>query len=687
MKTPDNKTTLKIASKHVHNPMTIIPGAVVALEVEGELQPGDYRFSIEPENLAHNMRVEHGALDFGEGVWKVEKGVSGIRIVFDVPSNIALSGSGTFEVIVRRSGPPVGFSPTTTGEASAEASVPPSESIEAARMTVPFVLEGGANQALRSGVDANNEPIAVSIVRKESVPSNYTRSIVMHRLISKGCERLNFNFYRRYMDYLLCDGENPESLELGRDRSGDPIHVSGKEIDVHNRANQVANRLYLPFSDTQAYRILKMATEAFVLVMSEGLPTEKQGQLAVSDNEIKSVAKRIGAVVDIPNTPVADFHSSLVGGRIPYLVAIFERLESMGEKTSLFSGFDEARNWFIRERGQRESCRGVLRDKLTKPILIELIWSYWHEQAMQVQTMHAVRNRFQNIRLSSENDPLASMEIGVLRPLNNLLWGYIQDEQHRLTLARRNYEYEHHYGLSLRGKAVPTAQPVERRSKFLEAFHNLLYISAVYFKEDDDTNRRADAFPVLNALKEVHFLLSEGAHNQFNDLPTTSRIEMLMEQWLLARPEFQSFLPSRESVAYPEDWMGSVDAMKTLQGWNSTSVMFFNDLARYGEMLLLSIRYGHWSVVADRDEAANWAKIWRSQIQGYIHAYRIVTGVDLSIEPDRQGAEFRRRDPSLLIQDRWEEQKRAGLARPSSIQLAPSPTAGAWAQPRLSPKR
>jgi len=280
------------------------------------------------------------------------------------------------------------------------------------------------------------------------------------------------------------------------------------------------------------------------------------------------------------------------------------------------------------------------------------------------------------------------MEIGALRPLNNLLWGYIQDEQHRLTLTRRNYEYEHHYGLSLRGKAVAAIQPADRRSKFLEAFHNLLYLASIFFKEDDDTNRRADAFPVLHALKEVHFLLSEGAHNQFGDLPTTSRIEMLMEQWLMSRPEFREFLPTRESIAYPEEWMGTVDAMKSVQGWTSTSVMFFNDMARFGEQLLLSIRYDHWSEVVDRNEAANWAKIWRSEIQGYIHAFRIVTGVDLSIEPAGLAAEERRRDPSLLIQQRWEEQKRAGLARPAIARLPASPSAGAWAQPkRLAVKR
>ena len=65
----------------------------------------------------------------------------------------------------------------------------------------------------------------------------------------------------------------------------------------------------------------------------------------------------------------------------------------------------------------------------------------------------------------------------------------------------------------------------------------------------------ADAFPVLNALREVHLLLAEGANNQYRDLPWTARGEMLMQQWLLARPEFREFLPTQGHGRLP----GAVD--------------------------------------------------------------------------------------------------------------------------------
>ena len=118
---------------------------------------------------------------------------------------------------------------------------------------------------------------------------------------------------------------------------------------------------------------------------------------------------------------------------------------------------------------------------------------------------------------------------------NNLLWGYVQDEQNRLTVNRRGAEYDQEYGIMLRGKAIQPIRPADSRSKFLEGFHNLLHLCAVFYKEDNDTTVIADGFPLLNALKEVHLLLAQGAHNQFGDLPWTARVEMLMQQWHAAR--------------------------------------------------------------------------------------------------------------------------------------------------------
>jgi len=297
-------------------------------------------------------------------------------------------------------------------------------------------------------------------------------------------------------------------------------------------------------------------------------------------------------------------------------------------------------------------CDRVLTAKINEPCLLELIWSYWHEEGMLMQSINAIAQRFQNVRRPGDRDPLAAIEIDPLRPLNNLLWGYVQDEVHRLSVKRRAYEYMHQYGLVLFGKATSDVHPADNRSKFLEGFHNLLSQASKFFKEDFQTTVIADGFPLLNALKEVHMVLAEGAHNQFGDLTWTARTEMLLSEYMLSRPEIREFLQSRIMVPYKEPWMPQVDTMKQLQGWTDVSVSHFSDLGTFGEELLLSIRYGDWINVNNEDSAKNWARYWRPEIQGYLHSYRVATGVDLT-NPETVDTTL----PSVLLQKRLTGQR------------------------------
>ena len=209
--------------------------------------------------------------------------------------------------------------------------------------------------------------------------------------------------------------------------------------------------------------------------------------------------------------------------------------------------------------------------------------------------------------------------------------GLRQDEPHRLTPARRNYEYDHHYGLRL-GGAAPEPRSAAPRSTFLDEFHRLLHASRAFFRQDDDTTVVGEAPPVLNALRAVRPVLAEGAHNQFGDLPSTARAEMLMEMWLLARPEIREFLRELPPGQYEEPWMGAVDRMKALQRGSGASIREYHALGVSAEQLVLSVRYDDW---AGRTEpiARNWARFWRPEIQRYIHAYRAVTGVDVASTP------------------------------------------------------
>ena len=399
---------------------------------------------------------------------------------------------------------------------------------------------------------------------------------------------ISFERYRQFLNRVLMWEENqslPEPIERRLRDLGANLHGTG------------------------AYQVLKVATEVFLLL---------------------ECGVRIGR---------DHHHHKLFQSRLrpPWLTLAVTVENSPRSSASIWgvlrnspTSDASSRQLFRSTSSVFASGHKLLIDKINEPCLIELIWSYWHEEGMLMQTMNAISRRFQNIRKHGDRDPLLNLEIDPLRPANNLLWGYVQDEPNRLTVARRASEYMHEYGLSLYGKALHHVHSADTRSKFLEAFHNLLYKAFVFFKEDAQTTVIADGYPLLNALKDVHLILAQGAHNQFGDMPWTARAEMLLVQFILARPEIRDFLQSRAMVPYKEPWMPQVDAMKTMQGWSDVTVTHFRDLAVYGEQLLLSIRYGDWTNVDNEDSAKNWARFHKEPIYAYLNANRIATGIDLS---------------------------------------------------------
>ncbi len=455
-------------------------------------------------------------------------------------------------------------------------------------------------------------------------------------VIRNSTDGLSFKNYQRYIDMVLCDTE-PVGLADAAART---------QLSRRHHYETLKQRRFLPFCDSDAYRLLKVATEAFVMVNCGVALNPRQ---TFDPEDLDVLIGKTG----VDNLSMSRFEGlwerylEQVNGTslltLPYLAMIASKFPDARVKSRALASFNDAE--------VPDLCYGLLGQKLSEPCLVELIWSYWHEEAMLVQSINAISMRFQNRRAHDE-DPLANMELSPPRPLNNLLWGYIQDEQHRLSVMRRAYEYDHEYGLRLVGRAARRYRTADSRVNFLRAFHNLLHLAADFFQKDDNTTVMADAFPVLNALKEVHLILSQGAHNQFGDLPVTARVEMLMQQWILARPEFADFLPTRAMVAYPEPWMDRVDAMKRVQGWSDVNVLHFRDLAVFGEKLLLTVRYGSWVDVNDPDQAKNWLRAWRPEIQGYIHAYRAVTGADVT-------AEVNTALPSALLQQRAAQQMRS----------------------------
>lgn len=521
-------------------------------------------------------------------------------------------------------------------------------------------------------------PVSTSLTRTQN---EVTLDHALWAAIRNRTDAIRSESHIAFIDRVLNTKDSNPTIGTNLNKGNrDKARVAAKEVGAPSIKERHEALAELPVYGVDAYNLLKLATQAFLLleagVVVQGRADGKAAEL--KDGEQFMVGEKSRLERDISFADVEDKLKAYLGGTLqgslPYLKRIVRAL----------MGTDDP------ELGVTPYAIGILGDRFTSPSMLELIWSYWHEEGMLVQTMNAICMRFQNRRGPQERDPLANLEIDPLRPLNNLLWGYIQDEYNRLTIPRRAYEYDHHYGLKIVGKAVPEVRSADSRSKFIEAFHNLLQRTAAFYREDADTTVIADGFSLLSSLREVHLILAEGAHNQFGDLPWTSRVEMLMMQWFLSRPEMREFLRGRAMVPYEETWMGQVDTMKRLQGWSDTSVTHFRNLGTYGEQILLSIRYGDWSAENNQDAAKTWARYWRPEVQGYIHAYLASTGVNLSEDVvDLRGAPTRYVQPSTLLQNRLASQNSRGElpsstrgSIPSGVNFAPVATRRRALNPR-----
>jgi hypothetical protein len=515
---------------------------------------------------------------------------------------------------------------------------------------------------------ANENPLLNVQLNKQTPNPSDDPFVVFYNVVRNATAALGFRNYSNFLTAVFCSDDREEMLSTS---------LAGALAEV--RA-ELPNQRFC-FTGTQAYDQLVEATSLFITSQSallddccEDAPTAPE---VTSTGRRLPTAKRHDAARSVSTKPdrplkfdstcydVTELNRRFAPGSITLeqLVSLERRLfdppggpagsccEDSNEPKAatntngrLIQDDDRLTNvlTFMRQLVDNQpgvplkdctlgsgNCIGLILCKLRCPPLLELIWSYWIEQAMLVQGINALTLRFQNRRYPGP-DVLKRFDISPLRPLNNILWGYVQREQNRLSLARRAYEYDHHYGLRLQGQAVPPMLPADSRAQFIESFHRLLQEASRYYRTAMDTTMNADAFPALNCLRELHLVLAEGAHNQFGDLPTTARAEMLLQQWLVARPEVKDFLGGRPGVPYPEAWMPHIDSLRQLMGWNDASIRHYRDLATFGEQLLLSIRYLPWSTVNDSTTAAGWLTAWRPEVQAYVHSYRAVTGVDLS---------------------------------------------------------
>ncbi|MEO1007506.1 MAG: hypothetical protein AAFX79_02985 [Planctomycetota bacterium] len=446
-----------------------------------------------------------------------------------------------------------------------------------------------------------------------------SRHGTLWEVVRRSYDTKQFKAYDDFVSAVMCDG-----CSWG----GNPCKPRRSDCDAVQK--QLGGATAYRYG-SQAYKILKAATEVFLL--AEGCCIYNiAGTEPGTEREYGGSGDLVG---DLNAYMVRYLENNVSTDTLPYLDRIITATWGHDFDPTRFGSFP--------------LCEDGMRNRLC---LIELIWSFWHESGQLSRSIAAIAQRFQNLPVKGA-EGLRNLELSPLRPLNNLLWGYVRDAPNRLTVRQRAAEYRHEYGLELSTLRPGDPEIVDNRSRFIDTFHMLLRHASRFYKEDAHEFIQPDAFRMLNTLRDLHVVLAEGAHNSFGDLPTTSRVEMMTEQWLLAQEPMRLLLQTREMVPYEERWMGQVDSLAKILGWQQPSVSSFHRLAVYGEQLILSIRFTDWVDMAmTSSDAQDWARYWKPQVQGYIEAYYAVTGVDLADSSDRSLRAVNTQQPARFMRGR-----------------------------------
>ncbi|MFL9829057.1 hypothetical protein, partial [Rhodoplanes sp. SY1] len=165
----------------------------------------------------------------------------------------------------------------------------------------------------------------------------------------------------------------------------------GRFVDPSIDFSKTARRA-LPFTDTDAYRNVKAATEAFVMAncgivgAADGSMFDSADAAYVNERVVLNIGPGdLEALWD-------DYTNRLDDRMLPYLALVRRKLKDNGIKEQDIGDVDLLA--LDTDRDDRvNTCYGVLRQRLTHPCLLELIWSYWQEEGMLVQTMNAIARR------------------------------------------------------------------------------------------------------------------------------------------------------------------------------------------------------------------------------------------------------------------------------------------------------
>lgn len=260
--------------------------------------------------------------------------------------------------------PPVNPEPFVSPVINPEPIIPPAEELG----TGP---EGPLSEDLARFVPVRPE-VNVRLAQPPGI--NPTLDQGLWIAIRHTAQMTSFEHYREFIDRVLCQGDGPRFDFEGQD--GEIAGLIRTAEKSHSRGG-----LGLHAYGVNAYNILRLATETFLL-MRCGVAI--RGHYRPDWDEARlyqrfSAADARGMLQGYLREP---------GAILPYLEQVFNALDATDRQT-LIPGRDDVNSPF---------CIVPLIQRITAPCLIELIWSYWHEQGMLVQTMNAISMRFQNKR-------------------------------------------------------------------------------------------------------------------------------------------------------------------------------------------------------------------------------------------------------------------------------------------------
>ncbi|MGR0481512.1 MAG: hypothetical protein ACTFAL_08965 [Candidatus Electronema sp. V4] len=263
----------------------------------------------------------------------------------------------------------------------------------------------GSTNNVSTGMTATNSPPGKSVVKValQRTLSDPTPDQALWAAIRSSTDAVRFERYQQFIE-IVFNGDNYSNILKKAAKSDNGQGFSGDiALPSPIGLNLAKLNIYGPYS----YTVLKVATQAFLTLQSGLWPID--GDLPIwakSVSDFLSKDRKIDQEEEkqrsfsVESSTFKDKLSLYMADTcvLPYLDRIAGALLAIGPKDK-FKDYEKLPYYNY-----------ILQYRATNPSLIELIWSYWHEEGMLAQTMNAIALRFQNQR-SRPNDPLAELEI------------------------------------------------------------------------------------------------------------------------------------------------------------------------------------------------------------------------------------------------------------------------------------